>query len=596
MGGAMLVYGDPKRGERADTLCEASAARLREVDGRPPGLERHAALVGIFIKAGELVQGLSDFEFETLGADELSAGREKAGVLLLDLARLVAQSWSSGFSGHLALPDRIWALLQDLRASRPLSIKEGEGYAFYALYPECYMEAARRSGLGANTVVIGLRSIGTSLSSAVAAAIGAAAPVTLRPVGHPFRREIHVGPVLSQRLLQDRTADFVIVDEGPGLSGSSLGSVADWLEEHGVSEHRIHFFPGHGGELGPQASEDHCKRWAERPRHVVELDELVFGAHRPHRLAAWVSELVGPLGQPLQEISGGGWRSVLACSRHSWPPADPRFERRKFLAHASGGTWLVKFAGLGDIGQRKFEKARLLAKAGFTPPVAGLCHGFLVQKWVTAAPLAPSDFHGAEFIEHLGRYLTFRARRLPQPATRGATMAMLYEMAIANTEEALGEAVATRLKSRLSDGHDLPMVPVDTDNRLHPWEWLAGDDGFLKADALDHSAGHDLVGPQDIAWDIAGATIEFDLSPDEAAALRAFVSDGCSRAVDAKLQEILELFYLTFQLGLWSFATCSAAAEEVKRLDSLVARYRELLLRRLEEGAGQVRSRRDYLP
>nr|WP_234828056.1 hypothetical protein [Sinorhizobium fredii] len=587
MGGAMLVYGDPKRSDRADTLCEAIAAQLRTFDRRSPGLERHAALVGIFIKAGELVQGLSDAEFDTLGADELSARREKSGALLLELARLVAQSWSSGFSARLAPPEHIWALLRDLRAPWDLSIKEGEGYAFYALYPECYMEAARRSGLAANTVVIGLRSIGTSLSAAVAAAIGAAAPVTLRPVGHPFRREIRVGPHLSRRLLQDGTADFAIVDEGPGLSGSSLGSVADWLEEHGVREDRIHFFPGHRGELGPKASEDHRKRWAERPRHVVELDELFFGAHPPHRLAAWVSELVGPLRQPLQEISGGGWRSVLACGRDSWPPADPRFERRKFLAHASDGTWLVKFAGLGDVGQRKLEKARLLAKAGFAPPVAGLCHGFLVQKWIAAAPLAPSEFHRAEFIGHLGRYLAFRASRLPRPKTNGASMAMLYEMAIANSEEALGEAVATRLKSRLSNGDDLPVVPVDTDGRLHPWEWLAGAEGFLKADGLDHSAGHDLVGPQDIAWDIAGATIEFDLSPDEAADLRAVVSDGCLCAVDAKLQDILELCYLAFHLGLWSSAKCGAAAEEVQRLDSLVARYRGLLLRRLEEGAGQ---------
>jgi hypothetical protein len=101
MGGAMLVYGDPKRRERADILCETIAAQLRALEDRSPGLERHAALVGIFIKAGELVQGLSDLEFESLGVDEISARRETSGVLLLDLARLVAQSWSQGFSGRL---------------------------------------------------------------------------------------------------------------------------------------------------------------------------------------------------------------------------------------------------------------------------------------------------------------------------------------------------------------------------------------------------------------------------------------------------------------------------------------------------------------
>ena len=54
---------------------------------------------------------------------------------------------------------------------------------------------------------------------------------------------------------------------------------------------------------------------------------------------------------------------------------------------------------------------------------------------------------------------------------------------------------------------------VETDNRLHAWEWLHTPDGrLLKTDALDHHAGHDLIGCQDITWDIAGATVELDLS------------------------------------------------------------------------------------
>ncbi len=214
----MLVYGDPKWRESADALCDAITERLRAIEHQPPGLDRHSALVGVLLSAGELAQGLSDSEFESLGADETSARRENSGVLLLGLARLVAKSWSQGFSGPLALPSRVWALLQELRAPLPLSIKGAEGYAFYALYPEAYMEAARHSGLGAKTVVVGIRSIGTSLSAAVATAIGARSPVTLRPVGHPFRRTIEVGARLSRQLLKDNTADFAIADEGPGLS------------------------------------------------------------------------------------------------------------------------------------------------------------------------------------------------------------------------------------------------------------------------------------------------------------------------------------------------------------------------------------------
>ncbi|WP_026620950.1 hypothetical protein M728_004618 (plasmid) [Ensifer sp. WSM1721] len=582
----MLVYGDPKRRESADSLCEAIAERLWAIEHQPPGLDRHSALVGILLSAGELVQGLSDLEFEALRADETSARREDSGVLLLELARLVATSWSQSFSGPLALPRRVWALLQELRAPLPLSIKEAEGYAFYALYPEAYMEAARHSGLGAKTVVIGIRSIGISLSAAVATAIRARSPVTVRPVGHPFRRTIEVGARLSRQLLKDTTADFAIADEGPGLSGSSFGGVADWLLEHGVSEDRIHFFPGHRGELGPQASQAHRERWASRPRHVVEMDELMFGAASPvHRLATWVSGLVGPLLEPLRDVSGGAWRHALCGDHQAWPPADPRFERRKFLAHTADGAWLVKFAGLGQAGERKLAKARLLAENGFTPPVAGLCHGFLVQKWVPARPMASGEFRRAVFIDHLGRYLGFRARHLPPPATGGASLSELSEMALVNTEEALGAAVASRLKERLAGAPDYDRVvrPVDTDNRLHSWEWLVtGAQRFIKTDALDHSAAHDLIGCQDVAWDIAGACVEFEFSKQEAADLSAAVSRESCRAVPAELQAMFEICYLAFQLGLWSSAKPAAAADEVPRLEAAASRYATRLSTRID--------------
>lgn len=582
----MLIYGDPKRCERADSLCETIAARLHAVECRPPGIERHAALIGILLTLGELAQGLADLEFEKLGADDLSPMQEAAGGILLDIARLVSRSWDRGYACDLRVPERTSKLLRQLASPLTLSVKEPEGYAFYAVYPESYIEAARRSGLGANASVIGIRTIGTSLSAVVSAAIGGGAPFTVRPTGHPFRRQIAIGAQLKRQLLSDPVADFAIVDEGPGLSGSSFGSVADWLEEQAIDDKRIHLFPGHIGDLGPEACERHRQRWAARPRHVVGMDELLLETANPrHRLASWVADLVGPLEQPLEDFSGGAWRRALAGDRSAWPPADHRFERRKFLAHTADGAWLVKFAGLGDIGERKLVRARILAEAGFTPPVAGLCHGFLVQKWVPAH-IGPQDFERAAFITHLGRYLSFRARFMSPPSTGGASVSKLCGMAMVNTEEALGVAGLGRLKRRISEAwrYEGLVVPADTDNRLQPWEWLAaGEHGYFKTDALDHSAGHDLVGAQDVAWDIAGAVIEFDLSQGEAANLRAAVADGCRRAVSAELQALFEIFYLAFQLGLWTSARQLAPAEEYHRLDAAASRYTKLLRQRIME-------------
>ncbi|MCA1408768.1 hypothetical protein I6F26_08145 [Ensifer sp. IC3342] len=579
----MLVFGTVTRLERADALCAAIAAQLHALEHQPPGIERHAALVRILLKAGELVQGLSDAEFEKMTADDISARRDIGSLLLIDLARLVLRSWRQGLGGPLAVPARVTALLVHLRVPCSLCVSEAEGYSFYGLYPESYAEAAMRSGLAANTTVIGIRSIGTSLSAMVAAAIGAAGPVTLRPTGSPFRKRIAVAPRLSHRLLRDPTVRFAIVDEGPGLSGSSFGSVADWLEGHGVGDRRIHFFPGHKGGLGTESSSCHRKRWAASPRHVLDVDDLLFDGHQS--LASWVSELIGPLERPLEDISAGAWRKALRDDHHAWPPVDRRFERRKFLAHTADDTWLVKFAGLGDVGQRKLLKARLLAEAGFTPPVAGLCHGFLVEKWIAGRPLAPSELRQTTFLEHLGRYLVFRVRRLPPLPTSGALLSNLYEMATVNTAEALGMAAALRLKVLLGNAERYQrfLQPVDTDNRLHRWEWLAGGErGFLKTDALDHSAAHDLIGRQDIAWDLAGAGVEFGLSTQQSAYLRAVVSEGCPRALNPDLQAVLELCYLAFQLGLWVSAKAAASAEEVPRLEATASRYQKLLLRRIE--------------
>ena len=151
-----------------------------------------------------------------------------------------------------------------------VTCKQAEGFAFYALYPEAYALAARRSGLGPNTLVIGLRSIGTGLAAMVAAALGARA-ITVRPHGDPYARQLKLGRELADLILSYAHARFAIVDEGPGLSGSSFGCVVDWLENHGVAPERIHAFPGHDGPLGPAASARHRDRWAVIPRHVIGL-------------------------------------------------------------------------------------------------------------------------------------------------------------------------------------------------------------------------------------------------------------------------------------------------------------------------------------
>ena len=96
-----------------------------------------------------------------------------------------------------------------------MEVRVPEGYAFYALHPALYASAAAHLPPG-DWRVIGIRSIGTSLSAVVAAALGAPPPVTVRPTGHPFARELRLSAELEAEWAA-HAGPFVVVDEGPVL-------------------------------------------------------------------------------------------------------------------------------------------------------------------------------------------------------------------------------------------------------------------------------------------------------------------------------------------------------------------------------------------
>jgi hypothetical protein len=401
-------------------------------------------------------------------------------------------------------------------------------------------------------------------------------------------------------LLAAPARHFAVVDEGPGLSGSSFGAVADYLEDRGVPGDRIALFASHVGAPGPQACERHRTRWGKVARQVVPFEALVLGAQRPeHRLAAWIADVVGPAQGPPEDISGGRWRPHRYAREADWPPVHAQQERRKFLLRAHGETWLLKFAGLGREAERKVERARMLHVAGFAPPVAGYRHGFLIERWIEdARPLDRCPIDPDRLGEQVGRYLGFRARSFATRARRGASPAELWAMARHNAEEALGPDLARSLDRWTAE--DLAQLaqrvrPVETDNRLHAWEWLVRPDRrLLKCDALDHHAGHDLIGCQDIAWDVIGATIELELPASAQARLRAVVERASGRTLDPQLTALLTPCYLAFQLGSCSMAAGAAPEpEEAARLQRAAERYATRLRHALlASQADEVKGRR----
>jgi hypothetical protein len=173
-----------------------------------------------------------------------------------------------------------------------------------------------------------------------------------------------------------------------------------------------------------------------------------------------------------------------------------------------------------------------------------------------------------------GAHIALRSYE-PTGAARGASPAQLLEMVRRNAGLALGASAGAALERWRPALAELAARarPIEVDARMHAWEWLVGAGGRLvKTDGVDHHAGHDLVGCQDVAWDVAGAIVELALAPAEACRLIELLG-----GVDRELLAFLHPAYLAFQLGRHALAIDVAAPADAVRLRAAVARYAGLL-------------------
>jgi hypothetical protein len=584
----MIVYGERTRRALPAELVEGIAAGVTGWESLPPGIERHSRIVTLLLDAGELAQGLADRAFGERGLDGADAPSEDAMALCTALAHALVASWRTGFAGR---PPDVSALLAALRTRVPREVVEvrvPEGYAHYAVYPECYAEAATELAGKTGVRVIGIRSIGTSLSAVLAAALGAEPPVTVRPVGHPFARRLALAPELLERLRPRSREPYAIVDEGPGLSGSSFLAVGSALEAAGVPPERVHLFPSHPGDPGMAATDEARRRWQRWPRHHVPFEAVAL---REEGLAAWLADVTGPPDGPPEDLGAGRWRALAFAANPAWPPVFRQQERRKYLVTAGGKRWLAEFVGLGRLGEGRCARARALAAEGHAPPCVALRHGFLVRRWVEGTPLPLARLPVSDLVGRLAGYLSLRARRFGAGPEEGASPDALLDMLQVNAAEALGPDSARQVRrfveSARAAARDARRIAVD--GKLEAWEWLVLPGGELsKLDAVQHADGHDLVGCQDVAWDVAGATVELGLDADAAGELARRVRHATGAALAPPILAFYEAAYLAFRVGRWTLALASETdREERARIERILARYTGLL-RSSVEGARQT--------
>lgn len=525
----MLVFREGRRLHSGSALLEALLELLRQ-----PGAASHPdRLMEALLRSGELECGLADANSPHAAA--LAASTDALAEMLL--------------GGRLD-SSKLLERLASVSPPAQVTVSTPEGFAYYALHPRRYADLAGSLPLASpNTAVIGIRSIGTTLSAVLAAALRrrglAAGRITVRPTGHPFQRQTefssgHRRWIAAQRA---RQSDFLVVDEGPGLSGSSFLSVGDALLQAGVPRNSIAFLCAAQPDPPRLRARDAARRWTQFRSYAV-LPQPALPA------------------DAAVDFSGGNWRRHSFYAACNWPASWITFERSKFLSR--DGRCLFKFEGLGHFGAGVAERARTLAEAGFAPAVENAGEGYLSYCHHAGLPATRMDLC-PPFLDRIAEYCAFRGAAFSQPATESAH---LSAMAAWNLHEEFGvpcDPQAVDLETK---------VPTVSDGRMQPHEWLLTAAGILKTDGASHGDDHFFPGPADIAWDLAGAMVEWDLGRDAAAYLVRQYTELSADQVQHRLPSWLQA-YTAFRMGYCKMAaeSLSGTAEE-ERLLRDYRRYR----------------------
>ena len=543
----LLVFRGSQRRVCGHELKASLVGQLERLNGAPsthgPSTQ---GLISALLLAGELECGTADADSVMWRSAALITDRiadalvsEKSGKSVFDLQSLAIAARS------ISVPAQ-------------LSLSTPEGFAYYALHPLAYAEVLERISVpGNNLVIVGIRSIGSTLSAVTAAAARLRGMqvrrFTVRPQGHPYNRHTEFLPsqlgIVQSAVFSGAT--FVIVDEGPGLSGSSFLSVAEALEQAGVPNQKIVLLGSHEPNIDSLCASDAAQRW--RRFHYVAV---AAEARRPV--------------EAVDFIGGGQWRSRLFHAESDWPAAWISLERLKYLsAVEQGETRLYKFAGLGHYGAHVFEHEKKVAEGGFGPAPQLESDGFVSYPWiktseVNARPIAASDLSPG-ILARLAEYCAFRLRAF---STELSDLNALQQMAEHNLHE-LGLEAATKLQL----AH-----PVIADGHMQPHEWLLTKDGqLLKTDSGSHGDDHFFPGPTDIAWDLAGTIVEWHMDEHQAKEFldvyRAASGDDARGRIDGFIQA-----YIAFRTAYCLMAAnAMAGSDEQSRLEQAAVGYKAML-------------------
>jgi hypothetical protein len=588
----MIVYGNASRYERIDGAVETLLWMIEQALSADP---RPAALRQLAVRAGELEQGLFDGP-ECLGSSCVSRSRALAGIRRAGswIASAFEHSYDrSPDASHRALVHARGAIVPLTRAKGTARVTVPEGFAFYALFPESYRQAARRwaadhvDSWRRDVLVVGVRSIGTTLSAVVAQAIRAQRFAvrrrTVRPDGEPFERR------LDEKL--PKAAFGIVVDEGPGLSGSSMLAVADAMTRAGVGE--VSLIHAHDRGPGPRATESAQRSWGSLRRYAAVDTELSFnGRTLAEELWLGVAPVMDGSLRRSDDVSAGAWRRFAYADGAGWPDVSRPLERPKLLCTSTEGSRvLFKFAGFaaaphdeGSLATSVARRSAPLAARGFAPRLLGEAHGFVAWEWVDGRPLGIEDA-SPPFIARMGEYVA-RAAGPPLPPDDAQMAAERAKaMLVSNTRECLGEEAALLVAAEGAHLTARAASRAAGDGHLAPHEWVRERSGATyKTDIGGHDVDHTWTGAQSVLWDLAGALEEWDLHGSQEEALLHGYRQGGGGAFDARSLRAYRAAYAAHRVGQASFFLESESdAAERERLRRAADRWSAALSRSVSE-------------
>lgn len=519
------VYRDNKQLAHGGSVLRALERSMAQVTRLRTQVARRRAALEALVVAGELETALAD----ALDPLERVVGDASRALAMVILGKPVDLAACAEGLAHA-------------RAPRSLAIRPHAGFAYDALHPEAYAAASHVVD-ARDVLVIGVGAAGRTLACITSAALEARGATTERIAVRRGDASDELDG--SLRRAGQRQAAVVLVDEGPTVSGATLLDTAEAVVRAGIPQGRVYVIVGRSVDPGRLRAPDAASRF-RRLRTTVAPSSM-FAPVRPGTSAG------------TRDVSSGAWRHLHFTRAEDWPAVVESTERRKLL---SGGR-LFKFEGLGSNGLAARHRASALAAEGIALDPSDEGDGWTSYTW-TGKPLTLADLD-ADLVEHIARYCARRPTLCP----------------LVSAESDLDSVVAANLAAILGDVASPPALEVvriaTTDGRLAPHEWIRLEDGsVMKTDATAHGDDRFFPGPTDIAWDLAGAIVEWEMNPEVRdyflRAYRRASGDDAAPRIDAWL-----VAYLAIQTALAVHAVEIASAAEAPRLRLELERYRARL-------------------